>query len=308
MRYTLSEILDEIQVGSNQNDPQSNKLKGKIKELREIFAGHGVLYKMRNIDQSEVDIFIQGSYGIHTAIKHKTYEVDADLALIVEQTEPDYELRSRLYDALKIQFVNDKKVKVTFKKPCITIDFGDGYCIDIATYGSYRNIVGHYNCIDGVEKVTESDPKGLTEYFKDVLARESEKRKVIRLFKHFNKVTFNKLEIDECNKIPSIAITTYISENSFTSGNLDDLLIECVDGFRNYIYANKTSGPSLPRYKLGNTFHKVRDINEVYKQINHIHALVKQNHFSELLSENVLNQLSKKNDSYAKNPYVGTLG
>ena len=59
------------------------------------------------------------------------YFVDADVAFYIDEFI-DLGIRERIFEALKYSF--DGKYVVELKKPCITIDFGDQYMVDIAIY------------------------------------------------------------------------------------------------------------------------------------------------------------------------------
>ena len=127
----LTEILEEISVGFRNGDEDSIKLNKYVNMVRECLQEHGALYENEkiyigelNTDSGEIgDTFLQGSYGTHTAIKHPSYDVDADIGFILSNINARRDARERIYNRLASSF---PQYKVELRKPCITIDFNDG--------------------------------------------------------------------------------------------------------------------------------------------------------------------------------------
>ena len=188
MVITLSDILEEIQVGAKQTDPASIKLKKKQEKIREILNKSDAVYENTKFDLGSSNVFVQGSYAIDTAIKHKEYDVDADLGIIFPGNQ-NLNIREKAFMTLDRELKIDKAT-VKLKKPCIEIDFMDGYCVDVAVCSGIEPVLDFHNNITRTEKKTDSTPKKLIENLRLELSRDTRKRKIIRLLKHFNNVSF----------------------------------------------------------------------------------------------------------------------
>lgn len=220
---TLFEILDEISIGYHQNDAQSKKLQNYVKKVIEVLSAENAIYEGRKItfyelkenvnNNVEGNTFLQGSYGTNTAIKHSSYEVDADIAFIIDNDNIDLNIRNLIYNKLNNIFGN--KYIIEKKKPCITIDFKDKYKIDIAIYTRVADKIYFHNSINEIEKVNEAKPKDLINYFNSCYKLNDTRRKVIRLIKHFIKTSNILLEIEDCNRIPSISLNILLCKKKY---------------------------------------------------------------------------------------------
>jgi len=306
MSVSLSEILQEIQIGAKQIDPASIKLKEKEVIIRNIIERKSSIYENEEIKLKDSSVFRQGSYAIDTAIKHKLYDVDADLGILFD-TSVSEDIRIKVFNALDKEF-KEKKPTVTFKKPCIEIDFKDGYCVDVAIYSESNGKVLFHNSINGSENFDLAKPQDFIAFLQNELANDTRKRKIIRLLKHFNNVAFEKLDINEDNKIPSIAITLFIISTNIKSENLDDMVLEGITKFRDYVKVNGINGPSLQKFCIGNTFYKVKDISQILTTIDMIYNNVVNCHYSELISESVFKRIQDRKNKKTNPSIIGTLG
>ena len=129
--------------------------------LEKVYRNMEHYMKMKKIDIGELktdneeigDTFLQGSYGTHTAIKHPSYDVDADIGFILSNIYARRDARERIYNRLVSEF---PQYKVELRKPCITIDFNDGFKIDVAIYSKLNDEIYFHNSISGYERVTKS--------------------------------------------------------------------------------------------------------------------------------------------------------
>jgi len=305
MSLSLSQIYEEIKVGLKQDDKESRILRSKQERVREILSQKSAIYENETLQLSESNMFIQGSYGIDTAIKHPQYDVDADLGLLVT-TDYSFDLRKRIFNQLKKE-LSSQKATVELKKPCISVDFKDGYNIDVAIYVKKANHLYYRNSIGGMETESLSKPIELVKDFKDRLAIETHKRKIIRLLKHFNNIAKEKLAINDKNYIPSISFTIFILDQNIQSGNLDDMMLESIVKFQNFVKSNTYNGPRYDKFLVGNTFYKVNNINEVYKAIDYIKLNLERKHYSQLTSDKIIESINKKN-AKVDTSLIGTLG
>lgn len=314
----LTEILEEISVGFRNNDEKSKKLNEYVNMVRESLQGHGAIYENERIafesfkinGNESGDTFLQGSYGTHTAIKHPNYDVDADIGFILNNVNARVDIRERIYKRLTKEF---PQYIVEKKKPCITIDFKDGYKIDVAIYSRHNGEILFHNSIGGQENVTRAMPKELISFFNENYAEDNTKRNVVRLVKHFIKIVSENLEIDECNKIPSIATNLIIVDESIVKKEtveetLSYNIEKVVNKFINYVQINGKNGPSLERLCVGNTFYKVTDLNEVMNVLRKIQINFKNRQYSELVGSQIFSQIDKKHNMKINTAPIGTLG
>ena len=316
----LTEILEEICIGYHQNDSKSIKLQGYVKEVVEVLSENDAIYEGKKINFKELslridtnldgDTFLQGSYGTNTAIKHKSYDVDADIAFIIDNNIVDLRIRELIYNKLLKTF-GDKYI-VERKKPCITIDFRNKYKIDIAIYTRVNDVIYFHNSINGVEKVDIAKPKELISYFNNFYKQNSTRRKVVRLIKHFIKTANNALEIDECNKIPSISINLLLCNRSMhMDANEDELyedVLESIKYIKKYIDLNEYNGPSLESLYVHNTFYKVKNIYDMKRVIDKVLINLEYKQYDQIIEKDVYNRINIKNNKKVDGSFTGTMG
>jgi|GEM_PF-1784847 len=314
----LEEILAEISIGYRNNDYKSMKLNNYVNKVREALMESDAIIDNGKLIFTEFDFstdstgsetttFLQGSYATSTAIKHESYEVDADIGLLVV-TDYDITLRQKIYHSLRTYFT---QYSIKLKKPCITIDFKDGYKIDIAIYNMEHNNIYFHNSIKGNEEKQIANPKGLVKFIKDELSTDPVKRDIIRLLKHFIKVMAEELKIEENNKIPSIATNLFVIENT-NLDNMEDKLFESICEMlryiKEYVKINGIIGPEKSEYYTGNTFYKVTDINQLISVIDRISLYLIKKQFSSLVENTVYTSIINKRKIHKPSGLIGTLG
>lgn len=314
----LLTIAEEISIGFNKNDEKSNKLRSYVELIRGIFEEEGAIlenqqvrFSNKIIDLEDGLVFLQGSYAYNTAIKHTNYDVDADIGFIAD-SYLDTNSREKLFNLLKVKL--GSKYKIEYKKPCISIDFNNGYKIDIALYSvGFDKEIYFHNSINGNENKTKAKPKELINYFKEYFTL-SDYRLIIRLIKHFIKTTQEALLVDKCNNIPSISIAIFMSQNFRENLKLDseilihEKLLDILNSFKNFVIKNNYNGPELREFCVENTFYKVKDINEVKNIVNTVILNLETNNYSSLVSKAVFETLDKKERINKTSPLMGTMG
>lgn len=314
----LAEILEEISVGFRNGDDNSKKLNRYVNMVRECLQEHGALYENEkiyigelNMEGGEIgDTFLQGSYGTHTAIKHPSYDVDADIGFILSNVNARRDARERIYNRLKNSF---PQYKVELRKPCITIDFNDGFKIDVAIYSKLNNKIYFHNSIDGYESVSIAKPKELIAFFNEKYADDNNKRSIVRLLKHFIKIASQTIGIQENNKIPSISTNLMVVNKNITDYDdnektLYENIVAIIDEFIRYVEKNGTNGPSLEELCVGNTFYKVNNVNEVIAVLKKVQINFKNKQYSELVGDEIFDRIVKKNNTKINMAPLGTLG
>jgi hypothetical protein len=314
----LTEILEEISVGFRNGDENSRRLNEYINMVRECLQENGALYENEKIDIGELkidsgeigDTFLQGSYGTHTAIKHHSYDVDADIGFILSNINARRDARERIYNRLTSSF---PQYKVELRKPCITIDFNDGFKIDVAIYSKLNDEIYFHNSICGYESVTISKPKELIAFFNEKYADDNNKRSIVRLMKHFIKIASQNIEIDENNKIPSISTNLMVVDKNIKEYDDNEMtlyqnIVLILEDFIKYVEDNGTNGPSLERLCVGNTFYKVKNINEVMLVLKKVQINFKNKQYSELIGNEIFEKITRKNNTNINMSPMGTLG
>lgn len=322
----LLEILDEISVGYNNKGEKSSKIKAKINEVRNVLESKDSILENRNLefrmDLRNEDfsksyptnqIFFQGSYAISTAIKHDSYDVDADLGFYIDE-ELSRDTRSKIYASLKSSLPN---YIINLKKPCIEIDFKDGYKIDVAIYSrssslNNEDIVYFHNSIDGIESISQAKPKDIVNSFKTYLANEPIKRSVIRLMKHFMKNAQKSLRIDDTNKLPSISLML-IASKKFTpqdiSPNEENLNRYLID-LCNITLGELNSGNEISDMHLliSNTLYKITDIRDTINIVSNVKNNLKTGNIYNLTSDTVYKKIMNKKQIDTTPSIKGTMG
>ncbi len=322
----LTDILEEIKIGSLQNDEKSKKLSAYVQEVKDVLEKPNTLKenfslsfnfaeRASDISTSQSQLFYQGSYAIHTAIKHYKYDVDADIAFYINDFS-DTTLRDKILNSLENSL--GVKYSIEKKKPCITIDFRDGYKVDIAIYSKsiLDNLMMFHNSIDGFETKTNCAPKNVVKEFSDYLKDNDVKRPIIRLIKHFSKNAGYNLGIDECNKIPSISFMLFARKNYTPRAKAptEEVLAKELSVFTSSClnFFEKNRKLDSPDLLIGNTLYKIQDFNQVISVLDEIQQQLDTKNYASLVSEKVYTSIEKRNNSRnnsdATPAMLGTMG
>lgn len=317
---TLTEILEEISIGYHQHNSQSRKLQQYVKEVIEVLSADNAIYEGRKLNIKHInenwgynldgDTFLQGSYGTNTAIKHKLYDVDADIAFIIENDTIDINIRdlicNKLFEAFGTKYIVEKK------KPCITVDFQNKYKIDVAIYTRVGENIYFHNSIGGIEKVDIAKPKDLIAYFNSCYKENDTRRKAIRLIKHFIKTSSMLLDVEDCNRIPSISVNLLLCEQPMHGqANEEELYQDILAGMKTmqqFVNKNEYDGPRCEQLCVGNTFYKVKDISEVKRVIEKIIINLQHKQYNEIIEKDVYERINAKESNKVDSSFTGTMG
>ncbi len=303
----LYDILEEISIGFNSNNVESRILKKHVNEiinfLNEGIDEESLHFKSFEIESPIVEnekIFLQGSYATSTAIKTKDIEVDADIGIVFNTIIN----RVELFKKLK----NKYRDNVHLKKPCITIDFEDGYSIDLAVYSEKEGNKKYFlNSISGLEDRNLAIPQVLVKDLKNALSKDNDKRDIIRLSKYFIKNIENNLCIEEENSIPSIALILFIKDYTLNGKNLEEKLNNFLKDFKYYCQI-KNYSVNYEEYYIYDIFRKITNVQTVDNTLNRVIGLSVQKDYSQLIQ----NSLNEKIKTKLENPYIeemlGTMG
>lgn len=320
----LTDILDEISIGFQNNDAKSKKMRRHVESVRTVLESPDVVFTNRSlnftirekgeyISLSGSQVFLQGSYAISTAIKHATYEVDADIAFYIDEVVDDKHIRIKIFENLKKKLEANE---IEIKKPCIAIDFGDGYKVDVAIYSksTSNDTMMFHNSISGSEEKTMATPKMIISTFSEYLKGDDYKRPIIRLTKHFIKNATDKLRIEDNNKIPSItllilAVERYQPKNlEFSEETLTAELNRFVDVLKNEFIDNQRADISYKPLLISNTLYKVNDFEQVHRVIIEIVNQTHSENYAALISKNVFDSVNNRSKSDPTPSMLGTMG
>ena len=203
---------DEIRLGTYDEDENLRKKRDTlIKELRIELQDEKIPDTDKALTFTKLD---QGSYAMRTGIKPINDDYDIDVGFVFDITNDEYssrELKILVFDALNKRHNRT----VVYKKPCITVEYADGYHVDLAIYSDnyddYHIAWGKRNAAE--QKWYESDPKGLKTWVAGVsnVAEQSKQfRCCVRYLKKWKEKHFIKLG----NNAPvSIGLTIQAKEH-----------------------------------------------------------------------------------------------
>ena len=159
--------------------------------------------------------FDQGSYAMNTGIKPQKGDYDIDVGVVFDISNDEYES----YKLKKL--VRDKLNKhatrtVIYNRPCITVEYASGYHVDLAIYA---NNDGDYHIAWGKEfsngdrQWEPSDPKGLTEWVKNVGSGDEQRKQYRRCIRALKKWKEKVFAINGNDAPPSIGLTIQAGQN-----------------------------------------------------------------------------------------------
>jgi hypothetical protein len=167
-----------------------------------------------------IDSFMQGSFGVNTAINSIEGDFDIDRAIVIEaDSAPEDPLipKQLILDVLTERSFKNPKVK----KPCVTADYlSTNLHIDYIVYQrtdeSYSLAVGKLNSAVEHREWSPSDPKGLSEwvnssdnYGESQLNKRKQFKRLVRYMKRWRDVNFTE---EVRKKIFSIGLTVMVKE------------------------------------------------------------------------------------------------
>lgn len=211
-----------------------------IKDTRRerIVTAHNTIRDLllsdENIKQYSPSFFLQGSYAMRTIVRpsaNEDYDVDLVLCLLLEDAAGNMlsgdVVKSMVYDAIASH--GTYKDKVSMKTHCIRIDYEGDFHLDITP--AHRTN-GDDDTILVVPDWSESNPKGLIAYFRDVHSKAYDKfYPVVRMLKWWRNIHFG----DE-GYPKSILLTTLASRYIPSKDvSLDSALCTVLEGIHEYV-------------------------------------------------------------------------
>jgi hypothetical protein len=165
----------------------------------------------------------QGSYAMKTGIKPKKGEYDIDVGVVFDITTDEYEpqkLKKLVYDKLN----ESHNRTVTYNRPCVTVEYSAGYHVDLAIYSdnsdNYHIAWGKQHSSD--PKWEPADPKGLTQWVKDVGHGDEQRKQYRRCVRALKKWKERAFSINGNTAPPSIGLTIQAG-NAFSYQPENDL-------------------------------------------------------------------------------------
>lgn len=208
-------------------------------------AREAIREKIRNYFKNDLKFKIpkfhqQGSFAMKTVInpiEPDEYDVDDGIYLqnlneeMTDWNSPE-EVHEWIYKAVE----NHTTQKPKNKRTCIRVfykkDGKNEYHVDLPIYGIYDEKM-YLACIGGdSSEWKESDPKALTDWFRDKIKNNSEQLrttvKLIKAWRDYQKIDF-----------PSIAITVLVGEHYSADENIENALKQTLENIITELENNK---------------------------------------------------------------------
>jgi hypothetical protein len=208
-------------------------------------ARDAIRTKIRNYFKNDLEFKIpkfyqQGSFAIKTVINPiEPDEYDVDDGIYLQNLEDEInnwnspeEVHDWIYKAVE----NHTSQKPENKKTCIRVfykkDDKNEYHVDLPIYGIYDEKM-YLACIDGnSSEWKESDPKALTDWFRDKIKNNTEQlRTIVKLIKAWR--DYQKIDF------PSIAITVLVGEYYAGDENIENSLKKTLENIITKLENNK---------------------------------------------------------------------
>ena len=189
-----------------QNDIET-KLPGELKK-------HGIELK-----KSEIEIFDQGSYKLHTTISNDYGSIDRDVAVMfpldIKENADPRKIKAYVRDALKHEGRN-----LDIKEPCVNVSYvenGEEWMhIDLPVYAKYDGKVylarGSEFATEGNYSWEEADPQGLNDWLLEKITGNDQLRRSIRYIKKWKQEKYYNSSLDY-EIPPSIGLTMLMCEH-----------------------------------------------------------------------------------------------
>lgn len=222
LKKQFSDFYNEIRITS-----ESETLKDKREILQnDIEAKLPAELKKHDIqlNKSDIEIFDQGSYHLHTTIKDTV--IDRDVAVMIPldiNKNPDpRKIKGYLRDALSSVSART----VTIKEPCVNVAYfenGEEWLhIDLPLYAKCDNQI---YLARGREFGTNysweiADPKGLNNDLSGKINGNEQKRRVIRYIKKWKNEKYKNSTLD--HEVPPSIGLTYLVCDCFASASTEE--------------------------------------------------------------------------------------
>lgn len=193
LQKEFEDFHQEIRLGTYDEDKGLREKRDLlIDELRNKLKDEKVPNAEKKLTFSKLD---QGSYSMKTGIKPKDGDYDIDIGVLFDITNDEYEshkLKKLVFDKLNSQYNRT----VEYNRPCITVNYKDGYHVDLAIYSKNNDDI---HIAWGKENSKEriwykSEPKKLTKWVADVSTGANEYqqfRRCVRFLKKWKEKHFS---------------------------------------------------------------------------------------------------------------------
>ena len=236
------------------------------------------------VKKSDIEIFDQGSYKLHTTIKNTHGgSIDRDVAVMfplnINQNNDPKKIKGYGRDAINI---GNRTVNI--KEPCLNVpyveDGSEWMHIDLPLYAKHNGNIylarGKENSTEGNYSWEIADPKGLNDYLLDKINGNDQLRRIIRYIKKWKLEKYYNSTLDH-EVPPSIGLTLLACDGfeATTSSEGDDDLAALQKTIKNII--NKFSltyengilvkvdiSRELPVPPHTDVFKKMKDSSDAY--------------------------------------------
>ena len=267
LQKEFEDFHEKIRLGTyDENKTLREKRDLLIDELKDKLKDEKVPDTDKKLTFIKID---QGSYSMNTGIKPKDDDYDIDIGIIFDITNDEYEsykLKKLVFDKLNSQ--HNRTVK--YNRPCITVEYTDGYHVDLAIYSKNNDDI---HIAWGKENSKEriwykSEPKELTEWVVDV-SSDSDKSQQFRRCVRFLKKWKEKHFTSSGNNAPASIGLTIQARNYFTyhKDNYLNTLIYIVERMKSDFDLNTESWKMnidvrLPVEPRKNVYYKMSEIQQ----------------------------------------------
>lgn len=267
LQKEFEDFHQKIRLGTYDEDEKLRKKRDLlIDELKDKLKDEKVPNTDRKLTFTKID---QGSYSMNTGIKPKNDDYDIDVGIIFDITNDEYEsykLKKLVFDKLNSQ--HNRTVK--YNRPCITVEYADGYHVDLAIYSKNNDDI---HIAWGKENSKEriwykSEPKKLTEWVADVSSDADKSRQYRRCVRFLKKWKEKHFSSDGNNAPASIGLTIQARNHfRYHKDNYLDSLIHIVEKMKNDFELNTESWKMnidirLPVEPRKNVYYKMSEIQQ----------------------------------------------
>lgn len=95
------------------------------------------------------------------------------------------------------------------------------------------------------------------------------------------------------------------------NANEDELYNDILSGMnyiKSFVEINGKNGPKLENLCIGDTFYKIRDINEVKKVIDKVIITLEHKQYDQIIERNVFNKINERKQKKVDSSFLGTMG
>jgi len=269
LQKEFEDFHQKIRLGTyDENQTLREKRDLLIDELKDKLKDEKVPNTTKKLTFTKLD---QGSYAMNTGIKPKDDDYDIDVGVIFDVTNEEYEshkLKKLVFDKLNL---NHKRT-VKYNRPCITVEYADGYHVDLAIYSKNNEDIhiawGKENSKQENKLWYKSEPKKLTKWVADVSSdadKYQQYRRCVRFIKKWKEKHFSS---DGSNAPASIGLTIQ-ARNYFYyhKDNYLDTLIYIAERMKSDFNLNPESRKMnidvrLPVEPRKNVYYKMSEIQQ----------------------------------------------